>query len=294
MALDLAHLLPLLINGFTWGWIVALIALGLSLIYGIMGIVNVAHGALYMLGAVLAWYIARTTWGNFWWGLLLAPLGVGLLGMLIERLVLRPIVSQPVMTILATFGVMMALEQSVFLVFGPSNQLLADPLGWRLYLGQQVVVSSYRLFVAVCACITVMALAWFLKHTPYGTWIRAVSQYRELALVQGIPVSRVYTLAFGLGSALAALAGVLHAPIVSVSYLMGLDIVMLAFIVVIVGGTGSLLGTVLISIGASMLQNFLVLVVHPTMASIVTLGVLGLLLVVRPQGLFGAPVSTAA
>jgi branched-chain amino acid transport system permease protein len=271
-----------------------LIALGLNLIYGIMGIINVAHGALYMLGAVTAWYIASSTWGNFWWGLLLAPLGVGVLGMLTERLVLRPIVSQPVMTILATFGVMLALEQTVFLIFGPSTQLMPDPLGWRLHLGERVVISSYRLFVAACALVTVIALAWFLKHTPYGTWIRAVSQHRELALVQGIPVPVVHTLAFGLGSALAALAGVLHAPIVSVSYLMGLDILMLAFIVVIVGGTGSLLGTVVISVGASMLQNLLVLVVHPTMASMLTLGVLGALLVVRPQGLFGEPLSTTA
>lgn len=114
-----------------------------------------------------------------------------------------------------------------------------------------------------------------------------MSQYRELALVQGLPVPRVCTLAFGLGSALAALAGVLHAPIVSVSYVMGLDILMLAFIVVIVGGTGSLLGTVMIAIGTSMLQNLLVLVVNPTLAHVVTLAALGVLLLARPQGLFG-------
>ncbi len=274
-------------NGFVWGCIVALIALGLNLIYGIMGIINVAHGALYMLGAVIAWYVMGTSWGNFWWGLLLAPLCVGVLGMVVERLVLRPIARQPVMTLLATFGVMLVLEQTVFLVFGPSNQPVADPLGGRVYVGGQVVVASYRPFVAACALVAAVALALFLKHTQYGTWIRAVSQYRELALVQGLPVLRVCTLAFGLGSALAGLAGVLHAPIVSVSYVMGLDILMLAFIVVIVGGTGSLLGTVMIAIGTSMLQNLLVLVVNPTLAHVVTLAALGVLLLARPQGLFG-------
>lgn len=286
--MDVSKVVPLLVNGIAWGWIVALIALGLNLIYGIMGIINVAHGTLYMLGAVCAWWIMQTTWGSFWWGLFLAPLAVGCLGMVLERLVLRPIVEQPVMTILATFGIMLALEQATLLTFGPSNQVIADPLGWRWQPTGQVVIAGYRLFVAACALVTVLALALFLKYTRYGTWIRAVSQYRELALVQGIPVSLVYTLAFGLGSALAALAGVLHAPIVSVSYLMGLDILMLAFIVVIVGGTGSLLGTAVISLVASVLQNLLVLAVTPTVASMLTLGALAAVLLVRPQGLFGA------
>lgn len=273
-----------LLNGFVWGWIVALMALGLNLIYGILGIVNVAHGTFYMLGAVIAWTLLPYL--GFWGALIVAPLIVAVMGALAERIVLRPLLVQPVMTILATFGILLTLEQAVALTFGPTTRSMVDPLGWTLDLGA-TAYPGYRVVVALCAMLSVGGLELFLKRTRWGSWVRAVSQHHELALVQGVPVPWVYSLAFALGSALAALAGVLTAPIIGVHYLMGLDIVILAFVVVIIGGTRSLWGTVLISIGAAEMENLLTLITRPTAARMVTFLVLGVLLLIRPQGLFG-------
>ncbi len=276
--------LPQLLNGFVWGWIVALVALGLNLIYGILGIINVAHGTFYMLGAVIALTLLPSL--GFWGGLLAACILVGLIGSVTERLVLRPLLDRPVMTILATFGILLALEQTVGLTFGLSNRAVPDPFGLQLRLGS-VTYPGYRLLVALTAMLAIGGLDLFLKRTRWGSWIRAVNQHRELALVQGVPVPRVYSLTFALGTGLAALSGALIAPIVGVHYLMGVDIVILAFVVVIVGGTGNLWGTVLVAIGAAELENLLTLVTRPTAARMITFLALGLLLVIRPQGLFG-------
>ncbi len=273
-----------LLNGFVWGWIVALTALGLNLIYGILNIVNVAHGTFYMLGAVTA--LVLIPYLGFWGALIVAPLLVAVVGIICERIVLRPLLSQPTMTILATFGILLALEQLVALTFGPTGRPMADPLNWKINLGSSVY-PGYRLVVALCAIISVVALDLFLKRTRWGSWVRAVNQNHELALVQGVPVPTVYSLTFALGTALAALAGVLVAPIVGVHYLMGLDIVILAFVVVIVGGPGNLWGTVVVSIGAAEIQNLLTLVTRPTAARMITLLLLGMLLIIRPQGIFG-------
>ena len=276
--------LPQLLNGFVWGWIVALMALGLNLIYGIMGIVNVAHGTFYMLGAVIA--LVLLPYLGFWGALLLAPLLVAGIGVIAERIVLRPLLSRPVMTILATFGILLSIEQAVALTFGPTSRPMPDPLGWTLSLSNSTY-PGYRIVVAMSAIISIIALELFLKRTRWGSWIRAVSQNHDLALVQGVPVPTVYSLTFALGTGLAGLAGVLTAPIIGVNYLMGLDIVILTFVVVIVGGTGNLWGSVIIAIGAAELENLLTLITRPTAARMITFMALATLLVIRPQGLFG-------
>lgn len=276
-------ILPALLNGFVWGWITALVALGLNLIYGILGIVNVAHGTYYMLGAVFA--LVLQPFLGFWGAIAVAVLLVAIIGALSERLVLRPLFEQPTMTILATFGILLALEQTVALTFGLSSRSMADPLGSQFRLGA-TTYPNYRLLVAVCAVVAIVGLDVFLKRTRWGTWIRAVSQNRELAAVQGVPAPLVYSLTFALGTGLAALAGGLTAPIIGVHYLMGVDIVILAFVVVIVGGVGNLWGSVVVAIGAAEVENLLTLVTRPTAARMITFVILALLLVYRPNGIF--------
>jgi len=171
-------ILPALLNGFVWGWITALVALGLNLIYGILGIVNVAHGTFYMLGAVLA--LVLQPYVGFWGAIALAVLLVALIGALSERIVLRPLFEQPTMTILATFGILLAFEQTVALTFGLSSRSMADPLGTQFTFGS-TTYPNYRLLVAFCAVVCILGLELFLKRTRWGTWIRAVSQNGLLA-----------------------------------------------------------------------------------------------------------------
>lgn len=275
-----------LLNGFVWGWIIALVALGLNLIYGILGIVNVAHGTFYMLGAVIV--LLLLPYLGFWAALIAAVCLVALIGAIAERIVLRPLLDRSVMTILATFGILLAFEQTVALTFGLSNRAMPDPVGTQLHLGT-ITYPTYRVVVAIFAVLSILGLELFLKRTRWGSWIRAVSQHRELALVQGVPAPLVYSMTFALGAGLAALAGGLTAPIIGVHYLMGVDIVILAFVVVIVGGVGNLWGSVAVAIGAAEFENLLMLLTRPTAARMITFLILGLLLVYRPNGIFSKP-----
>lgn len=272
-------------NGFVWGWILALMALGLSLIYGILGIINLAHGAFYMLGAVISWYLAKSY--GFWTALLLSPLIVGAIGILMERTALRPI-EKPVMSIIATFGLLLILQQLVLMFFGGAPRWLETPAPFS---GRSVSIlgvnyPSYRLFVALIAISVIMLFGAFLRCTRWGHWVRAVHQNRELALTLGIPLPWVYSLAFGLGSFFAALAGVLTAPIVAVEYQMGLDILIEAFMVVIVGGPGNLTGAVIAAVLFRVLEGLFIIWVDPLTARILALTLMGLVLLIRPQGLF--------
>jgi branched-chain amino acid transport system permease protein len=281
-----------LLNGFVWGWVVALMSLGLSLIYGVLRIINVAHGAFYMLGAV-AGYVLLGLLGDIGVGgaagfalaLLLAPVIVGLFGALLEAFVLRPIVHNPVLTIIATFALLLILQQGVQLLL-PGVHTVDSPLrGGIAVFGLRYPV--YRLALAGIALLIIAALGIFLYRTRFGTWARAVRQDRELALSLGIPVPWVYSLTFGLGSALAAAAGVLTAPIVPVEATMGMDVLLEAFIVVIVGGLGSLRGAVVAALIFRLAEGLLAAWVDPVSARAFALLLLGSVLLVRPHGLFG-------
>jgi branched-chain amino acid transport system permease protein len=273
-----------ILNGFVWGWILALISLGLSLIFGLLQIINIAHGTLYMLGAVIAWYILQWT-ESFWVALLLAPLVVGIMGMAIERILLRPVERNPVMTIIATFALLLILQQTVLLTFGGSARRVPEPFGFQVSFGQ-FGYSGYRLVVAAIAVLVIVGTWMFLHRTRAGLWIRAVKQDKEMALALGIPVSAVYTLTFGLGACLAALSGVLAAPIVSVDFRMGIDVIISAFIIVIIGGVGSLKGSVVSALLVGELIGIASIFLAPTVAQIIALLVMAGILLFRPQGLF--------
>jgi len=281
-----------LLNAFVWSWVVGLIALGLNLVYGVLRVINVAHGAFYMLGAVAAWAVIQASaplgWANglsFLLALAVAPLAVGALAWLIERWALRPIIDRPILTIIATFGLMLVLEQTVQELI-PSVRTIAPPIADSIpLLGLRYPI--YRLVVAGLALATMLAVGLVLARTRFGLWAQAVRQNRELALSSGVPAPRVYGQAFGLGSALAALAGVLTAPIVTVDAQMGLDILIDSFTVVIVGGLGSLSGAVVAAFIYRMSEGLLSVWTDPVLARALALGLMASILVLRPQGLFG-------
>jgi len=281
----ISNLAVAVLNAVVWGMIMALIALGLNMIFGLLHIINMAHGALYMLGAVVAWYLIEVT-GNFWIALVVAPLCVGIVGIAMERGLLRKIEDKPITTIICTFGIMLALQQLVLMIFGGSPRRIAAPIPYRFPLFQL----QYPLMRVVIAFISILVMAglwFFLRKTKYGLWMRAVVQDREMAVGLGIPVNKVYMWTFVLGSVLAAFSGVLAAPIVSVEFMMGREVLIMAFIIVIVGGMGNLEGSVIASILISLIQGIGSLFVAPSIATVFALAFMIIVLLVRPQGLFG-------
>lgn len=275
----------LLMNGLIWGLIIALISLGLSLIFGIMGIVNMAHGDLYMLGAVLAFYLLPL-FGSFWIALAAVPFVVAVIAGPMERFVLRPYEGHPSVTMIATVGISFILQQLALATYGGIPKKIADPVDCSFSL-LGVSYPGYRLLVAAIAILILIATYLFLYRTNYGILIRASIQDRQMAAAMGINVSSVLVSTFIIGSVLAAVGGVLAAPISQVSYLMGNDVALLAFIVVIVGGLGSLGGTVIAALSLCALQGVLASVLSPTKAQAAIFVIMVVALMFRPRGLFG-------
>lgn len=281
----ISNLAVALLNGVVWGLIMALIALGLNMIFGLLHIINMAHGVLYMLGAVVAWYLIELT-GNFWVALAIAPLCVGVLGIFLERGLLRTIEDKPITTIICTFGVMLAVQHLVLMTFGGIPRRLSSPIAYRFPLFT-LQYPLMRIVIALISIAIMIALWIFLNKTKYGLWMRAVVQDREMAIALGIPVNKVYMWTFVLGSALAAFSGVLAAPIVSVEFMMGREILIMAFIIVIVGGMGNLEGSVIAAIIISLIQGMGAIFVAPAIATAFALAFMVIVLLIRPQGLFG-------
>jgi len=273
------------LNAVVWGLIMALIALGLNMIFGLLHIINMAHGALFMLGAVVAWYLIELT-GSFWIALVIAHICVGVVGILIERGLLRTIEDKPITTIICTFGVMLALQQLVLMIFGGSPRRITLPVAYRFPIFD-LQYPLMRIVIALVSIGVMIGLWIFLRKTKYGLWMRAVVQDREMAVGLGIPVNKVYMWTFVLGSALAAFSGVLAAPIVSVEFMMGREVLIMAFIIVIVGGMGNLEGSVIAAIMISMIQGIGALFVPPAIATVFALAFMIIVLLIKPQGLFG-------
>ena len=273
------------VNGIVAGMILALVASGLTLIFGILDVVNFAHGELFMFGAYIGFVIVAAT-GSFWLGLIAATLIVGLLGALIQVATLRPLIGRdPLNTILATFGVSLVLQNFALWQFGPTARRIPAPLNNSFTLFY-LEYPWYRIFIAAFAAVIIGAFYLFLKYGKFGVWIRATSQDRIMAQAMGIPVPLVYTGVFAIGAAMAAASGVLFSPLVGVSHTMGLDWVLKAFIVVVVGGMGNLGGSIAAAIFISLLEAYATIWVDPSQAVIVSFVVLILTLLFRPTGLF--------
>jgi branched-subunit amino acid ABC-type transport system permease component len=273
------------INGIVTGMILALVASGLTLIFGIMDVVNFAHGELFMLGAYVGTTVMVTT-GNFWFALLVASVAIGLLGAAIQITTLRPLLGRdPLTTILATFGISLVLQNYALWQYGPVARKIQEPFTghFRLFY---LDYPYYRIVIAVLSAAIIGGVYLFLKYGTYGIWIRATTQDRIMAAAMGIPVPLVHTMVFALGAGMAAASGVLFGPLVGVNHAMGLDWILKAFIVVVVGGMGNLGGSILASIFISLLEAYASLLVSPAQAGIVSFIVLILTLLIRPTGLF--------
>ncbi|MDI6027434.1 branched-chain amino acid ABC transporter permease [Corticibacterium sp. UT-5YL-CI-8] len=284
------HLLLAVLEGLVTSAVLALTALGLSLVFGVMRVVNVAHGEFFMLGAVLAWAISSMVPGypslGFLMALLLSPLIVGAVALLAERLVLRRLDYNPEATIVATIGMLYVIQQLALTFYGPEARAVPPPFNFRLQL-PWFGYSGYKLSI-IAASIVLMLATWFvLTRTRIGLVMRATQYDRETAQAFGIPVDRVYAGVFALGAMLAAVAAVLIVPIQQAHYLMGLDPLLLSFIVVIIGGLGSLRGTVIAALIIGVSDGVISVFFSPTLAKIIATSAVAMVLVFRPQGLFG-------
>ena len=276
------------VNGIVTGMILALIASGLTLIFGIMDVVNFAHGELFMLGAYLGFVVFVST-GSFWLALVGAALIVAVLGAAMQIIALRPLIGRdPLNTILATFGISLVLQNYALWQFGPVVRKIPAPIGSQFTLFY-LQYPWYRLLMAALSAAIIGGFWLFLKHGKFGVWIRATTQDRVMAQAMGIPVPLVYTGVFAIGAAMAAASGVLFAPMVGVSHTMGLDWVLKAFIVVVVGGMGNFVGSIVAAIFISLVEAYTTIWLDPSRAVIVSFIILILTLLFRPTGLFVTP-----
>lgn len=273
-------------NGLVLGFLYVLIAVGLSIIFGMLGLVNFAHGAFFALGAYFAWTLQPYV--GFVGALLLAPFIVAAVGMTAERILLRPLYDkEPLLGLLLTFGLALFIEEAIRTIWGSIGHPFDAPsfLSGFVHYGP-IFVTQYRLAVLGVTIVLLIAVWLFLERTPYGRIIRAGSRDGEMASMLGINLKRVFMLVFGLGTALAGIAGVLAAPLWSVVPSMSEQAIMPAFVVVTIGGLGSLRGAVvsglLVGLSVALSIQF-----FPAGASAVMYVLMVLILLVRPRGLFG-------
>ena len=284
------HLLLAVLEGLVSAAVLALTALGLSLVFGVMRVVNVAHGELFMLGAVLAWAITTAIGGSpalaFVAALVVAPLIVGAVALLADRLVLRRLHYEPEATFVATIGMLYIIQQLALTFYGADARPVAPPFNYRI-LFPWFGYSAYKLSVIGASALVLTATWLVLTRTKIGLVMRATQYDREMARAFGIPVDRVYAGVFALGAMLAAIAAVLIVPISQAHYLMGQDPLLLSFIVVIIGGLGSLRGTVVAAVLIGLSDGIISMFFSPTLAKIIATLLVAMVLVFRPQGLFG-------
>jgi len=280
----LGQLLLGLVNGSFY----AMLSLGLAVIFGLLGIVNFAHGALYMIGAYVAWIGMEKLGINYWFSLVTAPLVVGALGVLIERTLLKHLYKiDPIYGLLLTFGLAQIAEGLFREQFGVSGQQYAVPelLQGATNLGF-MVLPNYRAWV-VLASLSVCLGTWFvIERTRLGAYLRAGTENPALVQAFGINVPVMVMLTYGAGCGLAALAGVLAAPVIQVTPLMGSNLIIVVFAVVVIGGMGSILGSILTGVALGLVEG-LTKVFYPEASSVVVFVIMAIVLMIRPAGLFG-------
>ena len=281
-------LAPQMLIGLVLGIAVILVALGLTIIFGLLDVINMAHGEFYALGAFVALALAAVGL-PFWLLLLLVPLIMLPVGYIVERGLIQRIFhtgERHVTTLLLTFGLGLVMEDGFRLVFGPNPQRPEMPITGGVDIFG-IFLPSYRLFLIVVGTAIIAAVAFVVYRTRLGAMVRAAAYDRHMAASLGVPVQHVYAGAFAFGVALAGLAGVLLAPIYSVFPTMGRDFVLMAFTVVIVGGMGSIAGAVVAGLLLTQIQAIVSLYISPVWSDPIVFGIMVAMLMVRPQGLFG-------
>ena len=279
-----AQILLGLVNGSFY----AILSLGLAVIFGMLHIINFAHGALYMLGAFLAWMMGEYLGVGFWPALAIAPLLVGVAAAGFEVPLLRPLYRLvPLYGLLATFGLALILQGGFREVYGVAGLRYSIPpaLQFGLDLGF-MYMPAYRLFVVLASALVCFAIWWLIERTRYGIYIRAAEENAALVRTFGVPVSRIVTLTYAAGAALAAFAGVLAAPIYSVNAMMGADIIIVVFAVVVIGGMGSIRGPIIAGYALGLIEG-LTKTYAAEAANTVVFVFMVIVLLLRPAGLFG-------
>jgi branched-subunit amino acid ABC-type transport system permease component len=279
-------LLPQLLHGLVFGAALGLLALGLTVIFGLLGVMNFAHGELYMLGAYAGIAVIGVT-QSFWVALVLAPLLVGVVGVVTEVTTLRPIYKrEPLYGLILTFGLALIFREGVRQIWGGDMRRILPPFtGSTPLLG--MTYPNYRLFLLGAASVLLLAIWLFFTRTRAGIVVRAAVQDAEMLDGLGVDVRRVFTLTFAASGALAALAGLLMAPEFTVYPQMGVEFILLAFIVVILGGMGSLGGSVAAAFVIGITQSLFSLWMNPQRVAIAIFGIMIVVLIVRPRGFFG-------
>jgi branched-chain amino acid transport system permease protein len=277
-----------LLIGLINGSFYALLSLGLAVIFGLLNIINFAHGAQYMMGAFCAWFLLNKLGLNYWWALLIAPVVVGATGIVIERLMLSRLYKlDHLYGLLLTFGLALIIQGLFRREFGSTGLPYAMPAA--LEGGQNLgfmFLPNYRAWVIV-ASITVCLATWFLiEKTKLGSYLRAATENAALTQAFGVNVPRMVTLTYGFGVGLAALAGVMAAPIYSVNPLMGEHLIIVVFAVVVIGGMGSIMGSIVTGFMLGLVEGF-TKVFYPEASNTVIFIIMAIVLMIRPAGLFG-------
>ena len=285
---SLPGLLSQLLLGLVNGSFYAILSLGLAVIFGLLNVINFAHGALFMMGALITW-MAMTYLGiGYWWMLLLAPLVVGIFGIVIERTLLRWIYKlDHLYGLLLTLGITLLIEGVFRSIYGVSGLGYDTPelLEGATNLGF-MIMPNYRAWVVVASVVVCIATWYVIEKTKLGAYLRAGTENPRLVEAFGVNVPVMVTLTYAFGAALAAFAGVLAAPVYQVSPLMGLNLIIVVFAVVVIGGMGSIMGSILTGLGLGVIEGF-TKVFYPEASSTVVFVIMVIVLLIRPAGLFG-------
>ena len=279
-----AQLLVGLINGSFY----ALLSLGLAVIFGMLNIINFAHGALYMMGAFVAYFMLQYAGLNYWWALIFAPIIVGAFGIILERTMLQWLTGlDHLYGLLLTFGITLLLEGVFRSFFGVSGQTLdvPDALSGATDLGF-MILPNYRAWVVFASLVVCLATWFTIEKTRLGAYLRAGTENPKLVEAFGVNVPLMVTLTYGFGVALAGFAGVLAAPVINVTPLMGSNLIIVVFAVVVIGGMGSILGSIVTGLALGVIEG-LTRVYYPEASEVVVFVVMVIVLLLRPAGLFG-------
>ena len=273
------------LNGLSIAAILILVGYGLAVIFGMMRIINWAHGEFFMLGAYVVLVVGEAG-GSYWLALLIAPIIVALVGAIIERLLVRHLYKELLATVLLTWGLSICLRQLVRLVIGPEWRYIGNPLpGSMTFLG--ISYPLYRLFIVVLAVAVMGFVGYLMLKTRFGLYCRAVRQNREMAAALGVDTDRINLLSFALGTGLAGLGGAVMAPLVTIQPDMGLSFLGDSFLVVIVGGAGSIMGIVVSALLLAGVRAILSFSINPVWSYILVLLFATVIIRFRPQGLLG-------
>src|SRR2546423_3924658 len=277
-----------LLIGLINGSFYALLSLGLAVIFGLLNIINFSHGAQYMLGAFCGYFVLNKFGLGYWWSLVIAPLAVGALGVLIERTMLKPLYKlDHLYGLLLTFGLALVIQGLFRNQYGSSG--LPYPIPRELSGGHNLgfmFLPNYRGWVIAVSLVTCLATWFVIEKTKLGSYLRAATENPALVQAFGINVPRMITLTYGFGVALAAFAGVMAAPIYQVSPQMGSDLIIVVFAVVVIGGMGSILGSVITGFGLGVIEG-LTKVFYPEASNTVIFIIMAIVLLIKPAGLFG-------